>query len=327
MLASVGCSPGSVGPEESLSASPIVHGRADRGRDPGVVALLLGNEGLCSATLIAPRAVLTARHCVSRLASEAVDCTAPGPQVTGEREASSLVVVTGDDVAAGQPVARGTRVLVPPTDRLCGADVAVVVLDREASGIQPVAVELSHAPHADQEVVAVGFGRTSDTSGAGVKERRDAVPIVSVAPSEFSLGESTCSGDSGGPALDSDSGAIVGVVSRGGPACVSAQARNIYTRVDGWAELIRQGITLGGGSADHPTEPTPVPGHTPDPAPSDPPPDIGRPCQAGEQCASGYCIRASHTCTVTCDAHTRCPMGYRCGLGSGGVHACFVLHR
>ena len=52
---------------------------------------------------------------------------------------------------------------------------------------------------------------------------------------EFLVGEATCQGDSGGPALDEASGEIVGVVSRGGPACDAANAHNIYTRTDAFS--------------------------------------------------------------------------------------------
>ncbi|MDB4997114.1 MAG: hypothetical protein JWM74_4546, partial [Myxococcaceae bacterium] len=43
----------------------IVPGVPDRGRDPAVVAIDVGGEGLCTGTLIAPNVVLTARHCVA----------------------------------------------------------------------------------------------------------------------------------------------------------------------------------------------------------------------------------------------------------------------
>ena len=45
----------------------IVTGVSDQGRDPAVVALDVAEIGLCSATLIAPDVILTARHCVSQV--------------------------------------------------------------------------------------------------------------------------------------------------------------------------------------------------------------------------------------------------------------------
>jgi hypothetical protein len=269
--------------------------------------------------------VLTARHCVSRLASEAVDCAASGPQIVGDLAASSLVVVTGDTVDRGRPVARGARVLVPSSDRICDADIAVVVLDRDVTGIEPVAVDLTRAPRAGDEVGAVGYGRRGDTTGAGTREWRDGVQIVAVSPAEFEVGEAVCSGDSGGPALEARTGAVVGVVSRGGSPCVSTRTRNVYTRVDHWASLIAMGLRLGGGPATGTAAPRPPSSGTPAPASdtADLPADFGATCTSGDECESGYCARTGRYCTATCGADTPCPGGYHCASTHAGVRACF----
>ncbi|MGH7328763.1 MAG: trypsin-like serine protease, partial [Polyangiaceae bacterium] len=69
VAACTGASPddaaGSIADDVSTGSIEVVHGVADRNRDPAVIAIDIGGEALCSGSLIAPNVVLTARHCVS----------------------------------------------------------------------------------------------------------------------------------------------------------------------------------------------------------------------------------------------------------------------
>lgn len=204
----------------------IVGGVLDRGAHPSVVAIDLGGEGMCSGTLVAPNVVLTARHCVS-YTSEHVTC---GPnEVLGNRDARTLAVWSGDDVHAATLRAHGLRLVVPSSHALCDHDVAAIVLDRAVRGVRPTAVA-SVPPKVGERLTVVGFGRTGASSGAGVKRRRT-VRVVDVRARELDVGEVTCPGDSGGPALD-PSGAVAGVVSRGRAQCSGSGATNVFTRAD-----------------------------------------------------------------------------------------------
>ena len=95
-------------------------------------------------------------------------------------------------------------------------------------------------------------------SSAAASRSRASVPTPArrcpLPPNEFQVGESICSGDSGGPAFAA-SNAIVGIVSRGGnatqpdpnnPASSCIGAENIYTKVAPFKKFIENGLALVG---------------------------------------------------------------------------------
>lgn len=219
----------------------IVGGRSDRGHDPAVVALLIGEEGLCSGSLIAPTLVLTARHCVSHT-TERITCPSRALQVLGDHDPASITVLVGNAIETAQPVAQGARLHLLPGRSLCGQDAALIELDRPVEGVTPLEVDLGPGPDKGALIRAIGFGLRGDNQDtAGRKYARSHVAITASSSDEFAVGESICSGDSGGPAIDEKTGKIVGVVSRGGPACTGSDVRNIYTRPLILADLLAGG--------------------------------------------------------------------------------------
>jgi len=301
----------------------IVSGVPDHNRDPAVVAVMIGQTAMCTGTLISPRLVLTARHCTSRTV-EAVSCPASGVQVLGPRQASSLSILVGDDVASAHVVAHGSQVVAPSGVTLCDADVAIIVLDQPVKIVKPLPVA-THGVAVGDRVRAVGYGREGDDAAAGTKLVREHVRVLSVTNAELTVGEATCSGDSGGPALDEDTGEVVGVVSRGGPSCEGTGVHNIYTRADAFSWLVDEAFaTVAGldhvGSPDAGAPGTAAPKGTK----QKPPSDVGGPCEKGADCAAGVCITGTDGkyCSRPCGSGDRCPAHYHCqpvASGSSGA--------
>jgi MYXO-CTERM domain-containing protein len=201
--------------------------------------------GLCTATLIAPNLLLTARHCVSPGTGD--DHVLCGESVLGEPYPASAFFATN----APQPrddsrffKAIDVRVPVQGGDT-CGYDLALIILDQNV----PSSISMPAVPRIDREVVpgepytAVGYGVNEDGNSTGSRMQRDGLSIEcqpgscgsGVESTEF-LGETgICSGDSGGPALDAD-GKVVGVVSRGGPDCSTP----VYGTVTAWRDFLTE---------------------------------------------------------------------------------------
>ena len=297
----------------------IVSGVPDHNRDPAVVAVRIGQTSLCTGTLISPRLVLTARHCTSRTVTQ-VACPPTGVQVLGDRDPSTLSILVGDDVASAHVVARGAAIVAPGGVTLCDADIALIVLDQPVKLVKPLPVR-SHGVARGERVRAVGYGRTSDDGAAGTKMVREHVRVLSVTAAELTVGEATCSGDSGGPALDESTGEVIGVVSRGGPSCEGPGVHNIYTRADTFSWLVDEAFArVAGLDRDAAPDGGPPASAPPRGTKQKPPSDIGGPCEKGADCAAGVCISdpAGEYCSRPCGTGDRCPAHYHCKPVSGG---------
>lgn len=228
---------------EAQGSDAIVHGTADRGRTPAVVALRTRDGALCSGALVAPDVVLTARHCVSFVQPE-VRCESRGAQVMGDRRPEDISVVVGDDARTGTVAAHGASLVTPDSDRLCGEDLSLLRLDRTVRGITPLPLGLRRAVTERTRVRVVGYGLRGDSARAGVAQRfqRAHVAVTDVAAREFSVAEGPCGGDSGSPAIDEATGEVVGVLSRGSARCVGPDAVGIYTRVDVFAAALARAL-------------------------------------------------------------------------------------
>jgi hypothetical protein len=217
---------------DDTSTDEIIGGTRDRQAHPAVLALALPDGGLCTGSLVAPNLVLTARHCVSAVVDR-IDCASTSAQVLRDYDARELTLLAGDDVRSRVALARGARLIVPRSRRLCGADIALLVLDRAVTTVAPMRVDFTRALSTGDRFTTVGFGARGSTprSPYGVRYQRARVVVTDWSATEFVAGRSTCNGDSGGPAIDPSTGAIVGVTSRGSDPCTASDATSVWTRV------------------------------------------------------------------------------------------------
>lgn len=271
----VGCSGNEVGDAPRLASKQrVIGGVVSEEVDDGVLVLRTDRSkdtSVCSASLIAPNLLLTARHCiVAEYPADNIRCKADGTLTMpsgGQLGASSspekVHVFSGaqpppdatSGLPGGEPAAIATQIITTDWPSVCRDDIALVVLDREVD-LPIVPLALGTVVDKSTRVSVLGYGLTETSAEAdrwASRKRRDGLPVkyVDTLPNTFALGRSVCKGDSGGPALDSDSGGVVGVYSLGFPGetvadCSSQNALNYFAQVNRYPDLLRQGFEAAG---------------------------------------------------------------------------------
>lgn len=221
---------------------------------PFFVQLLAGAkspQGFCGGTLIAPRVVITAAHCIqSELAKDLY--VAMGLTDGGSLHLTRPVKVIG--------VVKHANYLGVPEH---GADIALLYLDLYAHDqfrrpVKSAVVDTTGAIGDHETLRAVGLGRLSslgEVRGDIIQEVDLPVVPFAVCKQSYDInnsqlcagyvaqgGRDSCQGDSGGPLLRIKSGGqleLVGLVSYG-HGCAQKKQPGVYTKVSAYSAWISE---------------------------------------------------------------------------------------
>ncbi|MBA2545225.1 MAG: trypsin-like serine protease [Deltaproteobacteria bacterium] len=210
----VGCADS---PNEASSSQSIVNGQVDMG-DPATVYLDLGGGG-CTGTLVSPKTVVTAKHCLS----------------------SQMWAYFGTDSSDDS----GTWIKAVHKSGHQSADIAMLTLESEGPTAPIPLVNTDLAQHLGEQIRIAGFGVTSENGGGSGLKRHGVANLDSLDGGIMyatNQPSGTCYGDSGGPNFMTvgTTEYIIGVTSFGTAACGAGLDGSV--RIDTYREWIREYI-------------------------------------------------------------------------------------
>jgi V8-like Glu-specific endopeptidase len=260
-------------PEAVAERRETISGGVESGAEEDAVVQIRTSRFLCSGVLVAPRLVLTSQHCVSASsvgtsftcgADGELDNDGSGAGEIGENQPPAEIGVHVGPLVDYEPEALGEQVLGTGTTVICRDDLAFVLLDRSLAAVEPLPLRLDAAVAIGEVTKLIGYGASESDAGLVQRRRREGVRVVDadVPPRTLTTDAGPCTGDSGGPALSAETGAVLGVLSLVIGTCGAESSRGVYTRLAPFKRLALQAFELAG--AEPWLEGAPAPGMSPE---------------------------------------------------------------